>query len=557
MSFPPDRNLARARGLWPRLIATAGLVAFSCTFPDYRFDAQPTETCDNDILDGKETGIDCGGDCDPCPCKSDKDCPGADEVCEGGDCLAPCQNGECPPTCFDKVQNGDETDVDCGGSCEAKCPIGADCRSGKDCIEKVCDETCQPPKCDDGVRNGFETWIDCGGDCEAKCANGEPCDVDDDCESDTCVETAAGQAQCAPPFCSNGKLDSGETDIDCGGRECPKCRVGDICASNRDCVEGVCGEDDKCAAPECDDKVRNGDETDVDCGGSCKDCSDGEDCRVAGDCVSGVCSLPSDCDDEDCSKQCQVPSCEDGVRNGIESDKDCGGDCEGCPIGSACGRDRDCQSGICDMSTDAPARCVSCDDGKQNGEELGIDCGGSDCELCLPGDECSADAGCVNYLCDGGECANGLTVDYHCGQCGEEPDDQIKAFLSLNNLSDEAINVSDVIVRYYFSINAPESVIDNFGLDCEFMGAFSCGAQTIQAHDPDPDSDATHYFETRIGSDELIPGGGSAVLEITIRLNGTRVNQRDDYSFAFGTSHLRWQRITLHRRGTLIWGTEP
>src|SRR5690606_20484854 len=154
------------------------------------------------------------------------------------------------------------------------------------------------------------------------------------------------------------------------------------------------------------------------------------------------------------------PSCEDGVRNGIESDKDCGGDCEGCPIGSACGRDRDCQSGICDMSTDAPARCVSCDDGKQNGEELGIDCGGSDCVLGWRGGRRGADAGCLNCLCAAGECANGLTVDYPCGQCGEEPDDQIKASLSLNNLSAEPIAVSAPIVRYYFRINAPESVID-------------------------------------------------------------------------------------------------
>ncbi len=42
-------------------------------------------------------------------------------------------------SCFDGIKNGDETDVDCGGSCNP-CPT-----------------------CDDGIKNGDETAIDCGG----------------------------------------------------------------------------------------------------------------------------------------------------------------------------------------------------------------------------------------------------------------------------------------------------------------------------------------------------------------------------------------------------------
>ncbi len=44
-------------------------------------------SCDDGIMNGNETGIDCGGDCTPCP------------------------------TCDDGIQNGTETDVDCGGAC--------------------------------------------------------------------------------------------------------------------------------------------------------------------------------------------------------------------------------------------------------------------------------------------------------------------------------------------------------------------------------------------------------------------------------------------------------
>lgn len=55
------------------------------------------------------------------------------------------------PTCDDGIQNGDETGIDCGGSC-------APCES--------------TPSCDDGVQNGQETGIDCGGPDCAPCEEG-------------------------------------------------------------------------------------------------------------------------------------------------------------------------------------------------------------------------------------------------------------------------------------------------------------------------------------------------------------------------------------------------
>jgi len=45
------------------------------------------------------------------------------------------------------------------------------------------------------------------------------------------------------------------------------------------------------AAPRCNDGVRNGNETDTDCGGpDCTPCGNGQHCLVNGDCTSGNCS---------------------------------------------------------------------------------------------------------------------------------------------------------------------------------------------------------------------------------------------------------------------------
>ena len=57
-----------------------------------------------------------------------------------------------------------------------------------------------------------------------------------------------------------------------------------------------------------------------------------------------------------CTAVCGPASCEDGIQNQDETGVDCGG--------STC-----------------PA-CPTCDDGIQNGEELGVDCGGPDCAPC-------------------------------------------------------------------------------------------------------------------------------------------------------------------------------
>lgn len=91
-------------------------------------DPPPDPTCTDGFWNGDETGIDCGGSCP--------------EVCPTPD-----------PNCSDGILNQDETAIDCGG---------------------VCDPCIVPPACDDGVQNGTETGVDCGGSCPACPPDPEP-----------------------------------------------------------------------------------------------------------------------------------------------------------------------------------------------------------------------------------------------------------------------------------------------------------------------------------------------------------------------------------------------
>jgi hypothetical protein len=94
--------------------------------------------------------------------------------------------------------------------------------------------------------------------------------------------------------------------------------------------------------PSCTDTVKNGVETDIDCGGaSCSKCGTGKTCSGGSDCQSGVCSVT-----------CQAPACTDLVRNGSETDIDCGGSCSTkCANGLGCSVSADCQSGYCNAGT--------------------------------------------------------------------------------------------------------------------------------------------------------------------------------------------------------------
>ena len=124
-------------------------MCFGCTDPSsVNFDPDVTQddgscfSCSDGILNGNETEVDCGGsDCMPCFACDDGIMNGDEEEIDcGGTVCAPC------PTCTDGIMNGDEEMVDCGGT---ECP--------------VC------PTCDDGIQNGDEDDVDCGGTFCAVC----------------------------------------------------------------------------------------------------------------------------------------------------------------------------------------------------------------------------------------------------------------------------------------------------------------------------------------------------------------------------------------------------
>jgi len=155
------------------------------------------------------------------------------------------------PTCTDKLRNGEETDTDCGGSCVTKCENGLGCLSDTDCASAICNtmiSTCVATKCEDGTQDGQETDVDCGGGggC-GKCAIGKTCGVPADCLSGSCVSNKCA----APASCSDMSKNGTETDVDCGGGACGGCAIGKTCTAKTDCADGQ-----QCLAGQCNSVVK-------------------------------------------------------------------------------------------------------------------------------------------------------------------------------------------------------------------------------------------------------------------------------------------------------------
>ncbi|MBX3224369.1 MAG: hypothetical protein KF795_27890 [Labilithrix sp.] len=129
-------------------------------------------------------------------------------------------------------------------------------------------------------------------------------------------------------------------DAACGADCPPSHQPGARCAGPADCDSAVCGPDGTCAAPTSSDGVKNGSETDVDCGGgaptNAPKCAAGKACREATDCVWGYCT----------GNVCEGHK--PGRKDGDQTDIDCGGTMSpACDWEKDCLVDRDCTSKAC------------------------------------------------------------------------------------------------------------------------------------------------------------------------------------------------------------------
>jgi hypothetical protein len=390
------------------------------------------DLCHNGVLDDGEADVDCGGVC-ATACANNSHCLAASD-CASKICNL--KTNKCVQSdCEDGTRDDAETDIDCGGGTCGGCATGQVCQVGSDCANKLCNTgkmMCVASTCDDGAQDGTETDVDCGGSCTAKCKVGQGCMAAGDCVSPS---TCDGTHHCTAVQCTNGMQDSdnpsavppiaAESDIDCGGLVCAPCPLGKKCVSGSDCQTGFCNAMTKlCVADACHDGAKDGSETDIDCGGSCATkCADGQMCKGASDCASSgaictagsACCVPSGtaCAGFDCGMR--QDNCGQSFTCGSN-----GGSCQSAAF--ACTNNVCCQtqasscSGKCGTVTNNCSTmyaCNSCPGGYSCNASnccaasAATACAGHGCQTV--GDGCGGQIACSTTGCGAGQVCNGTT----------------------------------------------------------------------------------------------------------------------------------------------------
>ena len=238
--------------------------------------------------------------------------------------------------------------------------------------------------------------------------------------------------------CNNEKKDGLETDIDCGGY-CSTCYIDEACRVNTDCdpglncVDNICKPSSHCFNGVADKLITLVDvpdfpipqqdwaESGVDCGGKCAPCSNqlsafARTCYKNSDCESNSCQVKDNWlpgakrgqDGKFILGTCNIDPCDNGRKDGDEGGIDCGGRCAKCTTGTKVTSSDHCVSGIVRVTKlfrkTLYLTCVDsvCENGKVDGNETDKDCGGdSECRRCGALQKCQADSDCQGGLvCD-------------------------------------------------------------------------------------------------------------------------------------------------------------
>lgn len=301
-------------------------------------------------------GLYCDGAGHCVGCMLDSECPGAgfDPTCAWPVCIV--------GVCDVALAAAGTLCTDNGGQVCTGTGACVECISGANCASEVCDlatSTCADPTCEDNIWNGDEAGADCGGDtCVKRCENSVTCKVDSDCLSSHCVagfcRECALPADCGPNnecltwacndgFCSKNVLPvdtftATQVPGDCKVRVCAddQGNYGELVSDTDVPVDSTACTNDVCTngVPSNPYAIS---------GTACTDLG-GKVCNGAGLCVQ--CVSDTDCTAQKCVVElgeCFPYSCFDNMKNGIETDVDCGGMCPPCGSGKACAINLDCK----------------------------------------------------------------------------------------------------------------------------------------------------------------------------------------------------------------------
>ncbi|HEX6290788.1 MAG TPA: cellulose binding domain-containing protein [Herpetosiphonaceae bacterium] len=136
-------------------------------------------------------------------------------------------------------------------------------------------------------------------------------------------------------------------------------------------------------------------------------------------------------------------------------------------------------------------------------------------------------------------------------------DSQLKPWFKIVNTGVTTVPLSELKIRYW--LTAESAKPQTYYCDWAQIGCASVTGQVVKLTTARANAD--HYLEIGFTGTprSLAPGANSGEIQGRVaKSDWTAYDETNDYSFdVTKTTIADWDRVTLYRNGTLIWGTEP
>jgi hypothetical protein len=190
----------------------------------------------------------------------------------------------------------------------------------------------------------------------------------------------------------------------------------------------------------------------------------------------------------------------------------------------------------------------------KNGSESDVDCG-KGCKPCHLEQACVDDDDCATGKCDG-RCVSTVRVELQAGNRDTNPV-CIQPCFNLVNEGKSAMELRALSIRYYYTNESQKAY--NYG--CYWVSSGDCNqvAPPIFANVVPPRPGAQRYLEVGF-TDSAMPLGPGASFTLQngfCLTDGNYFTQADDYSYNGSATYQTSTKVVLLKDGVRIWGYEP
>ncbi len=128
--------------------------------------------------------------------------------------------------------------------------------------------------------------------------------------------------------------------------------------------------------------------------------------------------------------------------------------------------------------------------------------------------------------------------------------------LNIINTGNTSLNLSDLKLRYYYTIDSDSE--QRFNCDWSSIGAHNVTGRFVKMNSPQTGADTYVEIGFVKGAGELQPGESVELNARFSKTDNTQYNKADDYSFnSHYYEYMDWDKITAYISGILKWGREP